>query len=78
VVIDASIAANGPLTALPRMRGLTATVFARAWANAARTPGTARIGPMLTKGLLGAMMTTSAVAIASMTPGAGREASLPS
>ena len=37
--------------------------------SAPRIPGTARIAPMLTTGLDGASSTTSAVSMASVTPG---------
>ena len=49
----------------------------RACAAPARMPGTARIGPIETTGLLGATRIRSAVADASVTPGAGRAASMP-
>src|SRR5689334_21153359 len=52
------------------------TSFFRA-CNCSRTPGTARIGPMLISGLLGQMMTRLASLIASNTPGAGRAALTP-
>ncbi len=72
-----SILAAGPLTTWPAMIGLMATRVARVASSAERTPGTARIGPMLTKGLLGARMTARASLMASSTPGAGAAESAP-
>ena len=59
------------------MIGENPTTGADVATNASRMPGTARMVPMLTTGLLGAMSTTSASAIASSTPGAGRASSAP-
>ena len=73
-----SIAAAGPRRAWPATIGLTATTRSRRAATAARIPGTARIGSIEMNGLDGAITTTSAAAIASSTPGAGRAASAPS
>ena len=51
----ASIRSAGPLTARPPTSGLTATHGTRRAASAARISATARIGQMLTYGLLGAI-----------------------
>ena len=59
------------------MIGLTATTRSRRLANAVRTPGTARIVPIDTTGLDGAITIVSAAAIASRTPGAGEAVSTP-
>ena len=53
------------------------TTGADAPVSAARSPGTARIGPMDTTGLLGATRIRSAAPIASATPAAGRASSIP-
>ncbi len=52
--------------------GETPTTGARDAAIASRTPGTARIGPIETTGLLGQTTIARAPRIASSTPGAGR------
>ncbi len=70
--------ASGPRTAWPPMMGDTAATRASRPSIAARIPGTARIGPIETNGLDGAMTTTRADSSASTTPGAGRAASAPS
>ncbi len=70
--------ASGPLTARPPTSGETPTTGPRRCASARRTPGTARIGPMLKNGLLGAMMTALAPRIAERTPGPGRARAAPS
>ena len=54
----------GPETAAPPTIGLTAATGAFALRKASRIPGTARIGPMLVTGLLGAKTIASADAIA--------------
>ena len=54
------------------MIGDTATTSSRRAGDRARTPGTARTGAIDTSGFEGAMTTTSAAAMASRTPGAGR------
>src|SRR5579872_3528878 len=67
----------GPATgALPTI-GLTAATLPRARVSASRTPGTARMGPILVIGLLGAISTASAAVIASTTPGAGSASDAP-
>ena len=71
------IAAAGPLTASPPTIGLTATRAAREPSMASRTPRTASSGSIETNGLLGATITASASAIASITPGAGRASAAP-
>jgi hypothetical protein len=60
------------------MIGETPTTGARVPRSASRTPGTPRMVPIETTGLLGGSRTTSAVRIASRTPGAGRAVSMPS
>ena len=55
------------LSARPPTIGLTAKRGASVERNASRTPGSSRVGPMLTIGFDGPMTTSSAVAIASMT-----------
>ncbi len=50
----------GPVTASPPTIGLTAAIGAFVGRKASRIPGTARIGPMLVTGLLGAKMIASA------------------
>src|SRR3954453_13728599 len=60
------------------MIGETPTTGARGPRSASRTPGTPRIVPIETTGLLGGSRTTSAVRIASRTPGAGRADSITS
>src|SRR3984957_7296813 len=65
-----------PRTGAPPMIGDTpTTVLAR---TASAIAGTARMAPMLTTGLEGGNRTTSAAAIASSTPGAGRARAAPS
>ncbi len=56
-----------------RVTATTAAALPMAW-----IPGTARIGSMLARGVLGPSTTTSAAAIASRTPGAGVAATPPS
>ena len=60
------------------MIGLTPIFGALLAVKAERIPGTARIGPILVIGLLGATMIAAARSIASSTPGAGRLDSTPS
>ena len=72
----ASIRSAGPLTGFPAISGLTAATGAAARRSVSRTPGRARIGPMLTIGLLGGRTIRSAAAMASHTPGAGRAVSM--
>ena len=67
----------GPETAFVPMMGLIATTGALVCFKASTMPGTARIGPMLVTGLLGARSTTVAERMASMTPGAGSDLSTP-
>src|SRR5438477_358317 len=67
-----SIAAAGPLIASPPTIGETAMTGAGALAIASRRPSTASTGAMLTMGLLGAIRTASAAAIALRDPGAAR------
>jgi hypothetical protein len=50
----------GPDTASPPTIGLTAAMGALVRRSASRIPGTARIGPMLVTGLLGAKIMASA------------------
>src|SRR5207244_1372272 len=66
---DVSPANSRPLRAISAVAGVDR--------SAARIPGIARIAPMLTTGLDGARSTTSAVSIASMTPGPAVAASAP-
>src|SRR5207302_396834 len=61
----------GPLTGAPPTIGLIASTTAVVSWSASRMPGTERIGPIEVIGLDGQTMTTSAVRIASRTPGAG-------
>ena len=64
---------SGPLIGAPATIGLMAATGARVARSASRMPRSARIGPMLTNGLLGGMMTSVGVAQrARSTPGAGR------
>src|SRR6267142_1033567 len=69
--------AAGPETAVLPIIGLTAATGARVCLRASTMPGTARIGPMLVTGLLGASSTTVADMMASITPGAGSAFSIP-
>src|SRR3954451_3263357 len=64
-----------PRTGASAMIGDTPTTGAAVLRTASAMPGTARIVPTLTTGLLGGNSTTSQSAIASTTPGAGRAAS---
>ena len=66
-----------PRTGARPMIGESPTTGAGVSRSASRMPGTARIVPMLTTGLLGASSTTSASAIDSGTPGAGLASSRP-
>ncbi len=59
------------MTARPPISGLTATQGTRRRSSAARIGSTARIGPIETYGLLGAITISSALSSASSTPGAG-------
>src|SRR5579863_470984 len=61
----------GPDTAASPTIGLTAATVARVCRNASRMSATARIGPMLVTGLLGARITALADIMESTTPGAG-------
>ena len=64
-----------PLIVAPPISGLMPAASvprARADRIASRTPGTCRIGPTLTNGLLGQNTIRSAASIASTTPGAGQ------
>ena len=63
------IRAAGPFNARPPTMGETAAT--RVFRSASRTPGTARIGPMLMIGFDGQMMTAAASPIACSNPGAG-------
>src|SRR5216684_3750754 len=67
----------GPATAVLPIIGLTAATGARVCLMASMMPGTARMGPMLVTGLLGASNTTVADMMASITPGAGSAFSIP-
>ena len=66
-----------PRTGDPPMIGDTPTTGAGPSSTASLSSGTARIGAMLTTGLLGATNTTSALPMASSTPAAGFAASAP-
>ena len=68
----------GPIPPLPRQSDSPQRSVAFVRRNASRTPGTARIGPMLVTGLLGANTIASADSMLSITPGAGRALSAPS
>src|SRR5206468_10244134 len=59
------------------MIGLTATTLAAVSRKASRIRGTARIGPILVMGLLGAIRTASDLVIASSRPGAGLDSEAP-
>src|SRR6185312_11369495 len=67
----------GPETAVLPIIGLTAATRAGVCFSASVMPGTARMGPMLVTGLLGASRTTEADMMASITPGAGWAFSMP-
>ncbi len=69
--IAASTLSAMPRTGAPPTIGDSPTTGAAVSRTAASMPGTARIVPMLTTGLDGGSSTTSAVAIASSTPGTG-------
>ena len=66
-----------PSTGAPPRMPAKPTTGAGLARRASRIPGTARIGPIETTGLLGATRIRSAAAIASATPGAGRADSMP-
>src|SRR5690606_31970392 len=66
----------GPLRGRPPIHGLTATTRP-AEATASATPSSARMGQIERGGFDGPITTTSAVLIASMTPGAGDAPSTP-
>src|SRR5688500_10493801 len=65
-----SILSAGPFSGAPLTIGVTAITHG-CDRNASLTPGSARIGPIDTTGLLGQTITVSASSIASSTPGAG-------
>ena len=66
-----------PATGTALTTGVTATTSAGESRTASRSPGTAKIGPMLATGLLGPRISRSAAVTASRTPGAGRAAVAP-
>lgn len=61
----------GPLTVLPAIKGLIPTILALVSFKLSLTPGTERMVPMLTIGLLGQIIIPLAFIIESITPGAG-------
>ena len=67
--------AAGPLTGLFPTRGLTATTFLSR--RRSRTPGRARMGPMLVTGLLGPMRIVSSFSSRSRNPWLGSASSNP-
>src|SRR5580693_7568426 len=70
------IPAGPAMGAFPTI-GLTAATLPRVLRRASRIPGTESMGPMLVMGLLGAIITASAEAMASSTPGAGSASEAP-
>src|SRR2546422_8706946 len=69
--------AAGPLTDFPAMIGVIGMAFAVELRRVSRIPGTARIGAMLMKGVLGQIKMAPASRRASKTPGAAWDLSAP-